>query len=175
METIPKGKFVVTNDIDMNECMDCSECMDKMLDAFEEEDMQEQETVQDLGGDDYDGDIDFEDDIEMENGSNDGLLAKAKQKIMEFKSFITGQGFKDLVEETHNKTGISRKQLADGFFKRVLGTIGDTLGVVIEYAGHAGHMLVNVLETVLHGGINIICKVANAVVSLVTLNQTNVA
>ena len=77
--------------------------------------------------------------------------------------------------ETAKKYGIPPKKLAKNFFEKVLGTIGDVLGIAISAVDNAAHMVVNILSTVVHGAVNIVVGVANALASIVTLNKTCIA
>ena len=97
---------------------------------------------------------------------------KAKSFLNKFKSYITSETFKKDINETAKKYNIPPKQLAQNFFEKALGTVGDILGIVISAVTNAGHMVINIVGTVAHGIINLITNIANGLCSLVTLNKT---
>ena len=105
----------------------------------------------------------------------DAEVSKAKNFLNNFSNYIKGDSFKNEINETAKKYGIPPKKLAKNFFEKVLGTIGDVLGIAISAVDNAAHMVVNILSTVVHGAVNIIVGVANALASIVTLNKTCIA
>lgn len=100
---------------------------------------------------------------------------KAKGFLNQFTSYIKGESFKKDINDTAKKYGVPPKKLAQNFFEKALGTVGDVLGIAINTVGNAGHMLVDILSTIAHGAVNLIVNVANALARMVTLNNTCVA
>lgn len=105
----------------------------------------------------------------------DDEATKAKGFLKQFTDYIKGDTFKCDINDTAKKYGVPPKKLAQNFFEKALGTIGDVLGIAINTIGNAGHTLIDILATVAHGAVNLIVNVANALARMVTLNKTCVA
>lgn len=101
--------------------------------------------------------------------------SKAKSILNEFQEFIKTDKFASDIKETAKKYNIPEKKLAQNFFEKVLGTVGDVLGIAISVVCHAGHMVINIVGTIAHSIVNLISTIANGLVSMVTLNKTCVA
>ena len=95
--------------------------------------------------------------------------------LKQFTDYIKGDTFKRDINDTAKKYGVPPKKLAQNFFEKALGTIGDILGIAINTVGNAGHTLIDILATVAHGAVNLIVNVANALARMITLNKTCVA
>ena len=93
---------------------------------------------------------------------------KAKGFLNSLKNYVKTQVFRDKVNETSQKTGIPPKKVAQNFFERALGTVGDILGIAISVVCNAGRMVVQIAGTICNGIINLIQSIA----SIVTLNKT---
>lgn len=102
-------------------------------------------------------------------------VKKAKGFLNQFTEYIKGESFKRDINDTAKKYNIPPKKLAENFFGKALGTIGDVLGIAIGTVGNAGHMLVDLLSTIAHGAVNLIVNVANALARVFTLNRTCIA
>lgn len=102
-------------------------------------------------------------------------VKKAKGFLNQFTEYIKGESFKRDINDTAKKYNIPPKKLAENFFGKALGTIGDVLGIAIGTVGNAGHMLVDLLSTIAHGAVNLIVNVANALTRVFTLNRTCIA
>jgi hypothetical protein len=102
-------------------------------------------------------------------------VKEAKGFLNQFTEYIKGDKFKSDINETAKKYGVPPKKLAENFFEKALGTVGDVLGIAIGAVGNAGHMLVDILSTVAHGAVNIIVNIANALARVFTLNKTCIA
>ena len=113
---------------------------------------------------------DFSDEV-----PTDDETTKAKGFLKQFTDYIKGDTFKRDINDTAKKYGVPPKKLAQNFFEKALGTIGDVLGIAINTVGNAGHTLIDILATVAHGAVNLIVNVANALARIVTLNKTCVA
>lgn len=101
--------------------------------------------------------------------------AKATKFLNNFKDYIQSQAFKDDVEEASKKYGVPPKKLAQNFFEKALGTVGDILGIAINVVCNAGHLIVNIASTICHSIVNLIKSIASGIASIVTLNKTCVA
>lgn len=97
---------------------------------------------------------------------------EAKTKINDFLNYIKSDFFKTDVNETAKEYNVSPKKLAENFFEKALGTIGDVLGIAVDTTGNIAHSLVSILSAVMDSAITVITKVANALVRIVTLNKT---
>ena len=92
--------------------------------------------------------------------------------INDFFFFIKSDVFKTDVNETAKEYNVSPKKLAENFFEKALGTIGDVLGIAVDTTENIAHSLVSILSVVMNSAITVITKVANALVRIVTLNKT---
>lgn len=107
---------------------------------------------------------------------NEGTeVKKAKGFLQDFTKYIRSENFKKDVNDTAKKYNLPPKKLAENFFAKALGTIGDVLGITINCIGNAGHMLTNLLATIIHGAVDIAVMVANALARVFTLNKTCIA
>jgi len=100
---------------------------------------------------------------------------KARNFLNMFTDYIKGESFKKDINDTAKKYGVPPKKLAENFFEKALGTVGDVLGIAIGTVGNAGHTLIDILATIAHGAVNVIISVANALARLVTFNKTCIA
>lgn len=102
-------------------------------------------------------------------------VAEAKGFLSKFTEYIKSQSFKDSVNSASQKYNVPPKKVAEGFFSKCLGTIGDVLGIAIATVGNAGHTLIDIIASLAHGAVNVIVNVATALASMVTLNRTCMA
>lgn len=108
---------------------------------------------------------------EIPNNSHEAKSAKGFFK--KFSDYVGSKKFADDVNEKAEKYKVPPKQIAKNFFLKVLGIIGDILGIVVNTVCSIVDTAVTLLATLLHGAVAVIGKVGNAVASVVTLNQTN--
>lgn len=113
----------------------------------------------------------FSDDVVKEGTE----VKKARGFLQDFTKYIKSETFKADINNTAKRYNLPPKKLAEGFFSKALGTIGDVLGITIGTVGDVGHMLTNLLATIIHGAVDIAVKVANALARVFTLNRTCVA
>lgn len=113
----------------------------------------------------------FSDEVPTEESEE----SKARNFLNMFTSYIKGESFKKDINETAKKYGIPPKKLAENFFEKALGTVGDVLGIAIGTVGNAGHTLIDILATIAHGAVNVIISVANALARMITFNKTCIA
>jgi len=99
----------------------------------------------------------------------------AKGFFKKFSNYIGGEQFKNDLAEKSEKYKLPPKQIAKNFFAKVLGVIGDILGIVINTVCGIVDLAVTLLATLLHGAVTVINKAGNALCRLVSLNQTNIA
>lgn len=112
---------------------------------------------------------------EVMNGFESAKEKKAMGFLDEFKQYVKGNSFKSDVEEVAKKYNLPPKKVAQNFFEKAMGTVGDILGVAISVVCNAGRMVINIASTVCHGIINLIQNIANGIASIVTFNKTCVA
>lgn len=99
----------------------------------------------------------------------------SKNFFKKFSDYIGSKSFKDDLEEKSDKYHIPKKQLAKNFFLKILGILGDILGIVINTACSIVDTAISLLSTLLHGAVSIIAKAGNAVARVVSCNQTCIA
>jgi hypothetical protein len=97
----------------------------------------------------------------------------AKGFFKKFSDYVGSQKFADDVNEKAEKYKVPPKQIAKNFFLKVLGIIGDILGNVVNTACSIIDIAVTLLATLLHGAVSVIGKAGNCLVSVITMNQTN--
>lgn len=97
----------------------------------------------------------------------------SKNFFKKFSEYIGSKEFKDDVNEKAEKYHVPPKQIAKNFFLKVLGIIGDILGIVVNTVCSIVDTAVSLLATLLHGAVTVIGKAGNGIARLVTLNQTN--
>lgn len=100
---------------------------------------------------------------------------EAKGFLHTVKDYIKSDAFKSDVAEVSKKYNVPPKKVAQNFFEKALGTVGDILGIGISVVCNAGRMIINLASTVCHGIINLIQSIANGLASIVTFNKTCVA
>lgn len=113
----------------------------------------------------------FSEDVINESGE----VKKARGFLQDFTKYIKSENFKKDINDTANKYNLPPKKLAEGFFAKALGTIGDVLGITISCVGNGAHMLTNLLATIIHGAVDIAVMVANSLARVFTLNKTCIA
>lgn len=101
-----------------------------------------------------------------------GGAEKSRNFVQKFLDYIKGVGFINRCNEISRKSGASRKTVAKTFLGKVLGTIGDVLGITLGTGKDILVTAVDLLAAVLKGGITILFNVAKALVRLCTLNKT---
>jgi len=107
---------------------------------------------------------------EIPNGSHE--QKSAKNFFKNFANYVGSDTFKDDLTEKSEKYKVPKKQLAKNFFLKILGIIGDILGIVVNTVCGVLDLAVVLLNTLLHGAVGLIHKVASGIVGVVTLNQT---
>lgn len=100
---------------------------------------------------------------------------KARGFLKDFMNYVSSDTFKNDINDTAKKYKVPPKKLAQGFFEKALGVVGDILGIAISTVGNAGHTLVTLLASIIHGAINVVVDVANGLARMVTLNRTCIA
>jgi hypothetical protein len=108
---------------------------------------------------------------EIPNNNHEGKNAKGFFK--KFSNYIGSKDFENAVNEKAEKYNVPPKQIAKNFFLKVLGIIGDILGIVVNTVCSIIDTAVSLLATLLHGTVSVIGKAGNGLVSVVTMNQTN--
>lgn len=99
-------------------------------------------------------------------------VKQATGLFQRFQEYISSKGFRDNVNMTARKYGVPPKKVAEGFFGKVLGTIGDVAGIAVSTAGNIAHSFIDIFAAILHGGVNMVVSAASALVRVLTLNNT---
>lgn len=108
---------------------------------------------------------------QIPNNSHEAKSAKGFFK--KFSNYVGSKDFEDAVNEKAEKYKVPPKQIAKNFFLKVLGIIGDILGIVVNTVCSIIDIAITLLATLLHGVVSIINKAGNGLVSIITMNQTN--
>lgn len=98
---------------------------------------------------------------------------KTKNVFKKFSEYIGSKQFADDVNEKAEKYKVPPKQIAKNFFLKVLGIIGDILGIVVNTVCSIIDTAISLFATLLHGAVTVIGKAGNGLARLVSLNQTN--
>ena len=120
----------------------------------------------------------FEDETEEEVEEEEipeEKVVEATDYLNKFKEFIKSKSFKQQIDETAKEYGIPPKKLAQNFFEKALGTVGDILGVAISVVCNAGRTIVRVAGSIANTIINLIESLFTGAVRVITLNKTCVA
>lgn len=88
------------------------------------------------------------------------------------KGFFQSGQFAQQCNTASKKTGIPAKQIAKGFITKILGTIGDILGIGINVVRSFGNGIIEIITAIAKGAVNVVCNVAQGIASIVTFNQT---
>lgn len=108
---------------------------------------------------------------QIPNNSHEAKSAKGFFK--KFSNYVGSKDFEDAVNEKAEKYKVPPKQIAKNFFLKVLGIIGDILGIVVNTVCSIIDIAITLLATLLHGAVSVINKAGNGLVSIITMNQTN--
>lgn len=95
-----------------------------------------------------------------------------KRFIKKVIDFLAGREFEEQCKAVGKKHNLPPKVVAKNFCLRILGTIGDVLGIAINVTRNFVKGTIELLVSVLFGGIDLICNVAQGLVTIITLNQT---
>ncbi len=107
-----------------------------------------------------------------ENPNDSEEVKKSKGFFKSFMNYIKSDKFEDDVNRNAEKYNLPPKQVAKNFFCKVLATISDILGVVVNTVGNILHTVVDVLAVVANGAIDILVKAGNALARLISGNHT---
>ena len=121
----------------------------------------------------------FEDETEEEEEVEEEIpeekIVEATNYLNKFKEFIKTAAFKEQRNKTAKEYGVPPKKLAQNFFEKALGTVGDILGVAISVVCNAGRTIVRIAGSIANTIINLIESLFNGAVRVITLNKTCVA
>jgi hypothetical protein len=95
-----------------------------------------------------------------------------KNFFRRFCDYIKSEKFDATLEEKAEKYKVPKKQIAKNFFLKVLGIIGDALGIVIDTVCNIASTLLALIAKLLNSAICVVNKAMNGLASLITLNQT---
>lgn len=113
----------------------------------------------------------FSEEIPNESGE----AKKAKGWFRSFMRYVSSPQFENDVNAKAQKYHVPPKQVAKNFFLKVLGILGDVLGIVINTVGNVADIFINVLSTIAHGVVDVVVKAGNALARVVSFNQTATA
>ena len=99
-------------------------------------------------------------------------VEKSEYLIIGFMDYIQSKRFFDKCDEIAKEKGVTSKKVANNFFEKILGSIGDILGITINITQSLTVTIINILSWILKGTAGIICKVARMLVNTVTLKRT---
>ena len=108
-----------------------------------------------------------------ENPNDSEEVKESKGFFKSFMNYIKSSQFEKDVNSNAEKYNLPPKQVAKNFFCKVLATISDILGVVVNTVGNILHIVVDVLAVVANGTIDILVKAGNALARLISGNHTN--
>lgn len=108
-----------------------------------------------------------------ENPNDSEELKSSKNFFKSFMNYIKSDKFEEDVNTNAEKYNLPPKQVAKNFFCKVLATISDVLGVVVNTVGNILHIVVDVLAVVANGVVDVIVKAGNALARLISGNHTN--
>lgn len=111
-------------------------------------------------------------DLEVDDDPSEEETRKGIGVLNTLNDFLRSKEFEDGVYEYSRFSGMPPKKVANNFAGRIVGTIGDILGLAIDVIHHTVDFAVELLAKVIMGGASLICKVANAITSVATLNLT---
>ena len=114
----------------------------------------------------------FDDEVNVPTSDD---VKKANDKINRFNNYIQSEEFRNNCLFISQVFNIPPKQVANNFFEKCLGTVGDVAGIAVNTTGNVAHSLVDLIANIAHGAISVFCNVANALISMVTLNKTCIA
>lgn len=111
-------------------------------------------------------------DLEIDDDPSEEETRKGIGILNMLNGFLRSKEFEDGVYEYSRFSGMPPKKVANNFAGRIVGTIGDILGLAIDVIHHTVDFAVELLAKVIMGGASLICKVANAITSVATFNLT---
>ena len=91
------------------------------------------------------------------------------------RDYFRSEFFKADVDSASKKWHMPKKQVAQNFFDKALGTLGDILGIGISVVRNGAHVIVNLAASIAHGIIDLVCNIATGIASIVTFNKTCIA
>lgn len=115
------------------------------------------------------------DEIPEEDEEVNEQYEEATGFLNKFINYIQSKSFTDSVNSAAKKYNVPPKKVAEGFFGKILGTIGDVAGIAISTAGNGLHTVIDVLATIAHGAVDVVISVASAIASIFTCNKTCMA
>lgn len=102
-------------------------------------------------------------------------VTEATDFLKDLLTKVANGEFDETCKKIAREKGVSHKKLAQTAFQKILGTIGDVLGLAVGTVKNLCSATVSLIAYVLKGSINVICSVANKLTSILTLNYTRKA
>ena len=99
-------------------------------------------------------------------------VEKSKGFLRNFMNYIKSKAFNSKCDDLSRKYNVPSKVVAKSFLTKALGTISDVLHIAIGAVEDCAITIINILTSDLKSGAKLICNVARALTSIVTLNRT---
>lgn len=112
----------------------------------------------------------------QEKVSREAIKTEEKESVdflNGIKNFLGSNEFEKQIRSTAKKTKIPPKVIRKNFLKRIAGSIADTMNIGINMVEVGVNTVLNLINSVLQGGVALICSVAKAIVRTMTLNNSN--
>lgn len=97
--------------------------------------------------------------------------AQAKQFLQGMTDFIRSGSMEEKAKEISKRTKLPSKEISKKFLLRVLGIIGSTAEIAVNTAGDLISTVINLIGKILLEGVDLIIRLAQRLVRVVTLNQ----
>lgn len=99
----------------------------------------------------------------------------AKNFLTQCKDYLSSKEFTNKCMRMSRLHNVSEKKIAETFAQKVLGVIGDTLGIVIKVTYNACNFLIKLLTKILYVAVGTILSIASKLVSFFTFGYTCIA
>lgn len=97
-----------------------------------------------------------------------------KTKLKNIISYLKSERFKKKINSVAYEKGIPPKQVAKGVISKMFGIVGDILGIAVETTYCTLSGLLDLLNTILQKGLDLIAKVVRSITKIITFNQTTI-
>ena len=85
--------------------------------------------------------------------------------------FIKNGSMEQKAKDISKRTGLPSKEVSKKFFLRILGIIGSTAEIAVNTVGDLASAVINLIGRILLEGVDLIIRLAQRLVRVVTLNQ----
>lgn len=97
---------------------------------------------------------------------------ESKTYLNNLMRFVQTDNFDKLCSKWEKKSGYSKRKVAETFFQRCLGTIGDFTCIGCDTFESVVHKFISIVGNILKLAVSIITKLAKAAFRVITLNYT---